>query len=220
MMLAELHCHTGYSRKRNGQPDGLHTPEQMVRQAKTLGLQAIAITDHDTLAGLKAAVPAGRKHGILVIPGCEISSSNGHILALGIDAPVKPGLPVAATVEQIRAQNGLSIAAHPFDFRRRGVGTLARHCDAIEAFNAMSLERIPNLRARWFASQESKPGTAGSDAHSRQAIGMATVRLEADSLDALLQALRRGRFSTAARYMPLNLAVADMLRKRWRPAAI
>ncbi len=65
-IFADLHNHTTAS-------DGDFTPEQMVKQAKSLGIKAIGITDHDTLEGLKIAVLSGGKYNIEVIPGVEVS---------------------------------------------------------------------------------------------------------------------------------------------------
>ncbi|TVY00682.1 PHP domain-containing protein [Cohnella terricola] len=84
---ADLHTHTVFS-------DGMFTPETNVRMALEAGLAAIAITDHDTVAGIPDALEAGRKLGIVVVPGVELStSSNGkdiHILGYGytLDDPV------------------------------------------------------------------------------------------------------------------------------------
>lgn len=79
---ADLHTHTTAS-------DGLHPPAYNVQMAKQLGLDAIAITDHDTVAGLASAMEAGAKHHIEVIPGVEMSTlMNGqdvHILGYFID---------------------------------------------------------------------------------------------------------------------------------------
>jgi 3',5'-nucleoside bisphosphate phosphatase len=65
-IFADLHNHTSAS-------DGDFSPEQVIEKAKNLGLKAIAITDHDTTNGLKQAIEAGKKYGIEVIPGVEIS---------------------------------------------------------------------------------------------------------------------------------------------------
>ena len=65
-IFADLHNHTTAS-------DGDFTPDQMVEQAKALGIKAIGITDHDTLEGLKSAVAAGKKYDIEVICGVEVS---------------------------------------------------------------------------------------------------------------------------------------------------
>lgn len=65
-IIADLHNHTTES-------DGEFTPEELVEKAGSLGLKAIAVTDHDTLKGVKTAVRAGEKSGIEVVPGVEIS---------------------------------------------------------------------------------------------------------------------------------------------------
>ncbi len=78
---ADLHIHTVAS-------DGINTPEEVVEMAHRAGLKAIAITDHDTVAGVEAAVKAAKSYGIEVIPGAEFTTSYvpvAHILGLGID---------------------------------------------------------------------------------------------------------------------------------------
>ncbi|MEB3101253.1 PHP domain-containing protein [Ferviditalea candida] len=76
-MLADLHTHTTAS-------DGTNEPSGNIRLAKEAGLGAVAITDHDTVAGIPEALEAGRKLGVTVVPGVEISTvANGqdiHIL--------------------------------------------------------------------------------------------------------------------------------------------
>ncbi|RJX41019.1 PHP domain-containing protein [Paenibacillus pinisoli] len=79
---ADLHTHTTAS-------DGMYAPEEVVRRAKLAGLSAVAITDHDTIAGVEAAVAAGEQAGIAVVPGAEISTVTGrsdiHVLAYCTD---------------------------------------------------------------------------------------------------------------------------------------
>jgi predicted metal-dependent phosphoesterase TrpH len=79
----DLHTHTTAS-------DGLLTPTELVRQAVTAGLAAIAVTDHDTTAGLPEALAAGAEQGIEVVPGVEISTSHAglevHLLGYFVDA--------------------------------------------------------------------------------------------------------------------------------------
>lgn len=72
----DLHVHTTVS-------DGTFTPAQVVQLAKDTGLSAIAITDHDIIAGYPEAAEAGKALGVEVIPGIEISTKYGgavHIL--------------------------------------------------------------------------------------------------------------------------------------------
>lgn len=79
---ADLHVHTSVS-------DGDFPPEEVVRLAAEAGLQAIAVTDHDTLDGFAEAAEAGRRWGIEVVPGVEISASSEgkdiHVLGYFVD---------------------------------------------------------------------------------------------------------------------------------------
>ena len=80
--LVDLHTHTTFS-------DGLSTPEQLVADAAELGLTAVAVTDHDAVGGIDRATDAGRKAGIEVVPGVEMScTTNGvdvHMLGYFVD---------------------------------------------------------------------------------------------------------------------------------------
>jgi predicted metal-dependent phosphoesterase TrpH len=79
--FVDLHTHTTAS-------DGILAPEQVVEAAAAAGLKAIAVTDHDTVAGVPAAEVAGARLGIRIVPGVELSATVGdheaHILALNV----------------------------------------------------------------------------------------------------------------------------------------
>ena len=80
--IIDLHTHTTES-------DGSFTPEELIEEAKRVGLSAIAITDHDTIAGIKKAKVSASNNDIELIPGIELSTDyNGkevHIVGLYID---------------------------------------------------------------------------------------------------------------------------------------
>ncbi|CAM2821538.1 PHP domain-containing protein [Paenibacillus sediminis] len=80
--LCDLHTHTQAS-------DGLHKPAENVHFAKQKGLAAIAITDHDTIAGIEEALRVGEEDGVIVVPGIEISTrvddQDIHVLGYYID---------------------------------------------------------------------------------------------------------------------------------------
>ncbi len=80
--MIDLHCHSTAS-------DGLLGPSEVVRFAAKLGLSAIALTDHDTTAGLTEALSAGRDVGVRVIGGCEFSVAAewGEMHVLGLFVP-------------------------------------------------------------------------------------------------------------------------------------
>ncbi|NWG01727.1 MAG: PHP domain-containing protein [Syntrophaceae bacterium] len=87
MGYVDLHLHTTAS-------DGVLTPSQIVRYAKAKGLQAIAITDHDTIEGLEEGLFEGEKIGFEVIPGIEVSAEHSpgsmHILGFFLDIHHSP----------------------------------------------------------------------------------------------------------------------------------
>jgi hypothetical protein len=85
MSQIDLHTHTTAS-------DGTLDPSELVREAASLGLRAVAITDHDTVAGLSQALQAGRETGVEVIPGCELSIDfpSGQMHIVGLFLPVPP----------------------------------------------------------------------------------------------------------------------------------
>jgi len=79
--MIDLHVHTCYS-------DGEHTPKEIVQMAENKGIHAIAITDHDSVKGINEAINEGKKRGVLIVPGIEITAFEGvevHILGYNID---------------------------------------------------------------------------------------------------------------------------------------
>jgi predicted metal-dependent phosphoesterase TrpH len=204
-MLVELHTHTTYSKRIKVPVEGLNTPDQMVRHAKKLGLGAIAITDHDEIRGALQYKALSKKHGMIVIPGEEVTTASGHMLALGINEYIQPGMSVEETVDEIHSQGGLAIGDHPFDINNDGIKHLASKTDAIEIFNAISVDRISNRKAKRFADLWKKPQVAGSDAHCIEMLGHGINEIDADSIDGILNAVRKGNVQIRRKYIPSNI---------------
>src|SRR5437879_1292779 len=80
--IVDLHVHSTAS-------DGELPPEQVVARAAAVGLTALALTDHDTVAGVPAAIAAGRRLGLRVVGGCEFSVAApwGEMHVLGYFLP-------------------------------------------------------------------------------------------------------------------------------------
>lgn len=187
----DLHLHTTHS------PDGEMTPADLVRTAVAKGLNGIALTDHNSTGGIKQArEEAKRFGGFLVIPGIEVSSREGHVIALGIESPVAPGLEVADTVERIRAAGGLPVASHPF---RRFTG-IGEHCirsarfEALEVLNGRSPSR-KNLKACRLAVSLGLGLSAGSDGHRTSEVGRCCIVTDSDpgGVEGFLEMIRRGK---------------------------
>ena len=152
MLSVELHTHSSLSH------DGRDPIELLLEQAQSVGLDALAVTDHDELTASLRAAELAPDYGLVGIPGMEISSAAGHVLALGIAEAVPPGLPFAETLDRIRDQGGLAVVPHPFQESRHGVldeiskDELAT-ADAIEVYNSRLFTGRSNRQAERFAAE-------------------------------------------------------------------
>ncbi|MEM2339858.1 MAG: PHP domain-containing protein [Candidatus Bathyarchaeia archaeon] len=190
-MRLDMHVHTQFSKDSN------IDPRHIGRILAEAGMDGAAITDHGSLEGFKRA--EGRE-GILLIPGLEVETEVGELLALFIEEPVDARDPWEAA-DLIRAQGGLVVLPHPFDrFRRSRLRPerfrpedLRELVDAVEVLNSRCLMPSANLSAAKLASALGKPGTAGSDAHSAREVGRAYLTFErAEDPDELRKALLKG----------------------------
>lgn len=188
-MRLDLHTHSRYS------PDSKLDPVEIVRIAKHLGLDGIAITDHNGIEGAHRARDYGRSAGVPVLPAVEVSTEEGHVLAYGIDEVPARDRGCRDTVEDILALGGVPVAAHPYRFWS-GLGeaeTVAAPFAAYEVQNARTLRR-GNARARDLAGKQRVGLTGGSDAHFYREIGRAvTIVKDASTVEEVLEAIRRGR---------------------------
>ncbi|GEM_PF-564877 len=204
-MLLELHTHTHHSLGEKVHYDGISKPEAMVRRASRLGIGALNISDHDTQKGLAEARKAGKKYGVLIIPGEEISSKQGHIVAVGISEAIPPGMDYRETIDRIHELGGVAIASHPFDITKHGLHERAKKCDAVESFSAINLDRFSNRTCRAFAKKHGLHQVAGSDAHCPEMLGHGVNWTDAEGIDGIVKAIRGGRTEISiARYQPMS----------------
>jgi len=185
----ELHTHTSYS------PDCLVTPEQLVAACRRKGIDRVAITDHNAIAGALAAQQIAPD---LVIVGEEIKTDCGEIIAYFLSEWVPPYLPVREAIARVRAQGGVVGVSHPCDrYRREAMGAdrllpIIDLVDALEVFNARCVHPADNDRARAIAQERGKLMFAGSDAHTVSELGQATVRMPPfDSPQSFLNSLAK-----------------------------
>jgi len=168
-MKADLHIHSNFSN------DGKSTVDEILAAAAERGLGCIAITDHNSFEAYGLVKDNGK---IIVIPGIEVSSEEGHILAYGIDRDIPRGMTIKETIDKIREAGGVAFAAHPYRWWS-GLGeknTLENDFDGIEALNARSTASS-NRSSEALAARIGKPVSAGSDAHTPQYIGDGIVEL-------------------------------------------
>lgn len=206
MLRLDLHVHTNHSY------DCRCSVERAVEVARAKGLNGIAITDHDSISGHQDAKKV-RDDEFIIIPGVEISSAHGHILGLGISEPIPRALPAAETVDLIRSQGGIAVAAHPFAPGRRVGLVYQASFDAIEGLNSRAI-LLSNPLAQRFAKKNGLPMVAGSDAHRCEDVGMAYTLLDCEpNLDSALKTIKRGGTSIAGRTLPLLSFLWRVLQK-------
>jgi predicted metal-dependent phosphoesterase TrpH len=209
--------HTRYS------SDGHSEPADVVHAAERTGLFAIAVVDHNEPKGSLAVIKAARGHDLLVVQASEVSSFNGHILALGVRDEIPRDLSADETIERINDHGGLAVAAHPGRFYTGMSVHEARAASfsAIEVANGHSSQR-QNLHARRLARHMNVGMTGGSDAHWPDDIG--TCRTVFDtrptSVDELLEAIRDretrvvGEGLTFGEHTRLNVEMAGRWMRR------
>jgi hypothetical protein len=199
----DTHVHTRFS------PDSRANVRDIIIQAVQRGLTAIAITDHNTMDGLKEAeadlaVLRGEGKappGFFIIPGEEITSADGHIIALYIHTPIPSLLSATETISRVHSQGGLAIAAHPMD--KDSLGPLANSLpfDGVETMNSaeesayLVRKAAANDRRSAFYMTVTKPRFGASDAHDPKMVGMCYTILRdcAPTPDAIRDALYSGR---------------------------
>lgn len=193
MGRADLHLHTTYS-------DGLGTVPAVLESARRAGLDVIAITDHDEVRSALLAADLAPRYGIAVVPGVEISTSEGHLLAYWVLRSVPAGRPLIETLLRVGEQGGLCVAAHPTaqwvpslgpDSIRRALQDpdAARILVGIEVYN-FSLPRLDNNSAALVLGQQTGLAQlANTDSHLLGTIGRCSSEFPGVSPQALRHAL-------------------------------
>jgi predicted metal-dependent phosphoesterase TrpH len=196
---ADIHIHTTYS-------DGSASIREVLGHvAQATDMRLIAITDHDTINGALLARQMATEFGIEVIVGEEVSTAEGHLLALFIERRLPPGRPASETIAAIHDQGGLCVAAHPFDPLVPSIGRagLGQRCtgpragawplDGVEAFNAGSWIAAGNRRAATFGAALGLARCGGSDSHSLATIGLGFTLFPGAGAHDLYRAIQRGQ---------------------------
>ncbi len=197
MGRADLHTHTLYSW------DGTCSVNAVLKQAAhVMHLDVLAITDHDEIRGALEAEQLAPRYGIEVIPGSEISTADGHLLALFIREKFTAGLPLKETILRVREKGGLCIVPHPEAKGAPSIKRAAIHAalrDAavretllgIETFNAGLVYRSANSRAAVLAEDLPLARMGSSDAHLLWMIGQGFTRFPGHTSSELVAAIRK-----------------------------
>jgi predicted metal-dependent phosphoesterase TrpH len=169
----DLHLHSNYSH------DGQSSLEELIERCAEIGLDRIALTDHNTMEGAQALANMAPE---LAIIGEEAKTREGEVIGLFITRRLPPYLRPEEVMDLIHEMGGLSYIPHPLDrhranFRLERILELADRIDIIETYNAWC-EPAENEAAARLAAELGKVAATGSDAHAAHELGRSWMEIE------------------------------------------
>jgi predicted metal-dependent phosphoesterase TrpH len=206
---ADLHVHTTFSN------DSLITPKDLIYYAKKNGLNAVAVTDHNYLAG--AVKIAKETRDFLVIPGMEVSSGEGHIVALNVNQLIPRGLTAVETVKRIHEAGGVAVACHPYVYFKGCLNNAV--CSAFDAIEVINARAFPFGRSVKKAAEAAEKyhlsHVAGTDAHYGPQIGYAytVINTEEPTVEAVAKAIIDGNCEPHGRQVPIVLNLQQQVQR-------
>jgi PHP domain len=197
-LAGDLHTHTVHS-------DGVQTVPELSRYAASLGLDFIAVTDHNTVSHHRELPAAAARYGITLVPGQEVTTSGGHAGALGEVGWIDFRLPADSWLEQTQRHGGLLSVNHPIAGEASWILPMRGRPPLVEVWHWSWLDLRWTIPLAWWLAWD--PGAipvGGSDWHrpgSDAPPGTPTTWVECagDGPDAVLEGLRGGRVAIAAR---------------------
>jgi predicted metal-dependent phosphoesterase TrpH len=211
----DLHLHTN-----RGSADSNLSPKDLIERARTIGIGAICITEHDNIWDLKEIAPMASEAGVICLRGMEVTTEMGHVGVFGLNEYIGGIYKLAELRKAVDKFGGIMVANHPFRYKldprfsfinpdhepidpehpdRAAKLEIIQLCDAVEVLNAACSEE-ENVFALRVARTLGRAEVAGSDSHSANSIGVVTtlfsepVRSERELIEAI-----RGRVTHAGR---------------------
>ena len=181
------------------------TPDRLRRAFRDRSLDGIAVTNFFNLTHalwLKKQLPE-----FVIIPGQEVWTHAGHVIALGIHEKVPDFQPAEQTVHRIHEQGGLAVAVHPY--LHMGLRSQTRNVpvDLIETYNAaIGSIGIYNFLARRLAADMGKPMIAATDTTDCRFLGQSYTEVLTDDPEEVLSNLKDGNFVTCCRPLPVPVS--------------
>jgi glycosyltransferase involved in cell wall biosynthesis len=176
-LFADFHVHSHHSK------DCTMAVADILERAREVGLDVVAITDHDSADGGLEARELAERYGVRVIVGEEVKTGEGEVIGLFLERTIAGGMTFAETVAEIRDQGGIVYVPHPFD-RLHTIPSPAvlranvADIDVVEVFNSRLAFPGFNELAERFAQRYRLPAAAGSDSHVLPGIGTALCGID------------------------------------------
>lgn len=189
--MIDMHMH-----ERTYSPDSFQALHDMVETARARGLDAICITDHDSMGLREYAEAYARESGFPIFVGVEFNSLQGDIIAFGIDAIPSERIPAQEFVDYVNLRGGVSFSCHPFRNNNRGLGHHLAHIrglTGVEVLNG-STPYEANQLAYDYSVQRSLLPIGVSDAHHLEALGKYATWLpnQVEDLASFIAELKKG----------------------------
>lgn len=206
-MLIDLHCHTWPL-----SDDSLLKPDDLIEQAKAEGLHGLCLTEHDYGWNKDEVHALEKRHNFVILPGIEVNTEDGHILAYGVHRYVYGMHRSLELARMIQEAGGIMIAAHPYRrqmpwyvqdenhweealdraSRNKAYGVVA----GLEIINGRGSAK-ENAFSSELARRMGLPGSAGTDSHAKRDIAACATELSRTVADVaeFIEELRHGRFS-------------------------
>ena len=202
-MRFDLHIHSNCS-------DGHDEVKTILKAAVRRKLAGISITDHDTLRGSEKArkIIKEQKLDLILIPGAEVTTAEGHLLVYGVKEIPPRGLSPEETTDLVHEQGGITIVPHPYHPFRHAIGRIPK-CDAVEVYNSKHLFGIANARARREALRRCLPMVAGSDSHFAATVGLGVTEIDARDAKEAIEAIRAGQTRIIGRRTPPQFFIGN-----------
>ena len=217
----ELHCHNSFSNFHVGTEEPPYDCNISIRdqleRSYSLGLDAIFVTNHNTLDGYRQLLEYKNNHSkfknIDVFPAEEITIDTGaHVLAYGLHHEIKAGLTLDEVIDEVRKQGGISSAPHPFSLLD-ALRDNAKKCDMVEVFNSNNVDILSNAKATQFAIDNNMVQVSGSDSHVLSTLGRCVNVIDSENnLDDILQSMRKGKIEISQTGYALPVETLDHLK--------
>jgi len=210
MLKIDLHIHSQYSEDATG------SPKEIMKLLQKKGLHGMAITEHNSIKGSLEALKLKSKD-FVIIPGVEISTADGHLLALGVKEDITRNLSVQETIEKILDAGGIPIVPHLFrkmsGIKKEKLETIHQKIPAIEVFNGCSLPKT-NIKTAKVAKEFNLGGTGGSDAHDPSYVGYGYTIIESTemNIDSILSEINKKNTWGEGTTIPLQARRDRMLK--------
>lgn len=210
--------------------DGLSSIGEILDSAERVGLDVIALTDHDDIRGAFALreLAARRSSPVEVVPGVEITTRSGHLVALWIEDEVPMFCSLADALLRIHKAGGVAIVPHPLSYLTFSIGEGAlrqlaaygddaRMVDAIELRNPSYAGRVRASRATWLNAHVLRIAETGSsDAHHAALVGTCWTEFPGTTSDELRGALRDRTTTADGRGWTLREHLDGAATQQWR----